>query len=233
MAQPYIPGEIPGQPAEQVGYAPPPVASYGGEMPPMEPGKPKRTGLKVTLSVLGVLLVLCVGGGIAIGVVLNSDTAKERRATVSVPDQVAGLTKKDEPELKSVADSLVSSLNSQSGVKASVAAFYAKPGDDEHLVLVAASTGKVVDPGKELDDVFVGFSKGAGVDVTGIRSVPAGPLTGSAKCGTGAETASVPAFTFCAWTDHGSIGQVVFYNRSIDESAPLFVEIRSAVLHRT
>ena len=66
--------------------------------------------------------------------------------------------------------------------------------------------------------------------VTGLHQVPAGPLGGTMKCGTTkADGADMPV---CGWADHGSLALAIFPGRSVDDSAKLFVDIRSAAQAR-
>jgi hypothetical protein len=98
------------------------------------------------------------------------------------------------------------------------------------IVIVAAASGRLADPAKQLNQTFEGFSQG-GVPATGVKSVDPGPLGGDAKCGTA--TAGPVPIVLCAWADSGSLGVIGYYfKQNVDDVAAEFVRARSEVEKR-
>ncbi len=225
QAQPYPPPP-PAQPYPPPGQAPygaPPGAFDAG--PPPAPKK-SRKGLWITLSV--VVLVLIVGGVVAVIVALPFLT--EGNAHLNKPQTIAGMTLSTQPELVNAADQMKNEISRDvTNSTGSLGAFYSDPSDETKIVMVAGVTGRVADPGKELDDAFTGMSS-TGLPVSGIHTVDPGSLGGEAKCGSG-ET-SGQKLVVCAWADHGSLGMIVFFNREAAASETLFRQFRDAILTR-
>jgi len=227
-ASPSVPPGPPESSAAGDGSYPPPFpAGAPGSFPVPGPPPAKRTGLKIGLSILAAVVALCVGGAV-IAVVKNMATPEGYPATLSAPDQVAGLTKQTDADLQKNAEELASSLKDQTKATTAVAAYYAKEGDDTHLVAFWGATAKLRNAGAELDAAFKGATESTAL--SDIHAVPVGSLGGQVKCGSG-EMQQVP-IALCIWADGGSMGAALFFNRTVDESAPLFISIREGVTHR-
>jgi hypothetical protein len=222
--QPPASGQPPGPGAPLV-YGPPP--SYGEPLRyPSEPPKKRRTGLKIALLVLAVLVVFGFGGGyLALRPILSQYPAK-----LTTPDTVVGMSRLTDPENQQLADKVSSELKSAAGADTTVAAFYAPNGDPDKAVALVGATHFIRNPASGVDDTFTGFSKGSDLTVTNLISIDPGPMGGFAKCGQ-AVTSGV-ALAICVWGDYGSVGIVVGYTRSIAETADLMRAIRPLVLHR-
>ena len=228
MAQPNYPY----QGGEQQPPVPPPYGGVqypGGAAPPMPPSAPppKKSNVgKIILIVLAALLVLCVGGGVAAYFLLKDEVAVATQTRVVAPDTLAGRAKVTQPELQAASETMVADLRSElPDATSAVGAFYGDvlTGD---LIMIAAVSGLVADPAKEVDESFAGMS-GSGLTVTNIQAVDPGPLGGEAKCGDG--TSEGISLGVCSWADRGSIGMVVMYNKTGAEAATEFVGIRGAI----
>ncbi|MEV4722978.1 hypothetical protein [Micromonospora humida] len=239
MSQPPTtpPAHQPDGDAPQGGYPPP--APQGGfpQQPdgvgatpyaaPPAPAKKRSVG-KIVLIVLAVLLVLCLGGA-AIAAFALKDDVKEAvdaaNTTVSAPATLAGRPQVTEPGLKAVADSLVTEMKKSVQNETSTAgAFYGDPAKRD-LLMIAAASGVMVDPKKELDDAVNGIS--SQLNVTNMAVVDAGPLGGDAKCGDG-KSEGVP-LGVCIWADRGSVGLIVQYYKSAAELKSEFVTMRGQI----
>ena len=105
---------------------------------------------------------------------------------------------------------------------------YQDPNDPTALVMVAAVAGDNDNPAMLVDRAFDAMR--SQLDVKNVNDIDAGPMGGVARCGT-AIMQGMP-LTVCVWGDHGSLGQIYFLNRSLDESKKLYPDIRKGVLHR-
>ncbi|RAO14185.1 Calcium-binding protein [Micromonospora noduli] len=222
-AQPGFPPAQPGFPPAQPGqpYGDPNLA--GG--PP--PAKKSNVG-KIVLIVLAAVLVLCLGGVAITWFVVKDDVGAvvdASKTRVVAPATLAGRPKLTNPELLTAAEQAVSGMKTAAGNETStVAAFYGDP-TKQDLVMIAAVSGLLSDPKKELDAYVDGLSKQ--LTVGEMTAVDAGPLGGEARCGDG-KADTVP-LGICVWTDRGSLGMVVMYFKSADQAKAEFTAIRGQV----
>ncbi|KWV32374.1 hypothetical protein [Micromonospora rifamycinica] len=202
------------------------VPQYAGP-PPAAPAKKRSTG-KIVLIVLAVLLVLCLGGA-AIAAFALKDDVKEvvdaANTTVSAPATLAGRPQVTDPALKAVADGLVTEMKkSVQGETSTAGAFYGDP-TKQDLLMIAAASGVMADPKKELDDAVAGIT--TELNVTNMAGVDAGPLGGDARCGDG-KSEGVP-LGVCVWADKGSVGLIVQYYKSAADLKSEFVTMRGQI----
>jgi hypothetical protein len=187
--------------------------------------KKKHTGLKITLGILGALIVLCGVGG----VVVARPYLSQYPATLSTPDSIDGMNKLDDPTFQQISDEMVAELKSQANGSSTLGAIYA-PGDDpKQAVILAGVTALFVNTGSQIDSAFSSMGTGE-VQVTNVASVDAGSMGGSARCG-GAESSDI-SIGVCVWADHGSVGLVMAFGRTPAQTADLMRTIRPIVLHR-
>jgi len=92
-------------------------------------------------------------------------------------------------------------------------------------VVVAAKT-LVPNPKKELDSAFTGRGVSE-LNLTGVASIPAGPLGGVAKCAKG--NAGGAPLAMCGWADEGSSGLVFWYFTSLSDAKKEFIKLRGQV----
>ncbi|MET7709376.1 hypothetical protein [Micromonospora sp. NPDC005413] len=236
------PPQQPGQPQQAGAWGPPqqqgfPPAQQGQPYgdPSMHAGPPpaKKSNVgKIVLIVLSVVLVLCLGGVAITWFAVKDDVGDVVDATktrVVAPATLAGRPKLTDPQLQASADQLVTGMKAEvQNETSTVGAFY---GDrtKQDLVMIAAVSGLLAEPKKELDDAITGLS--TELAVTNMAAVEAGPLGGEASCGDG-KAGSVP-LGICVWADRGSLGMVVMYFKSADQAKAEFTTIRGQVEQRS
>lgn len=179
-------------------------------------------------AVLGTLLALAV-----IGAGLAGPTAwrvmQQKDATLTTPDQVAGLTRDDRAGAVETAEYLRSALDADIDLAESVGAVYADRVDSRRSVLIFGGTALLWKPEQDLDRAFEVLSDDDGT-VAGLRNFPPGALGGLLRCGSSA--AADGDIAVCGWADHGSLALALFPGRSVDESAALLREIRQGMQRR-
>lgn len=223
----------------------------GPDYPPPYPAQPQfpapapkksKAGMWIAI-VLGVVL-LCCGAGVGVYFLAKDkvedvvaavasatplpgeSTAPAVKITVVAPAKLAGRAPVTDPELKTLAETMKSGF--QAAVPAAsnaVAGFYGDPAKQD-LVMMFAASARMGDPEKELDDAFKGMGT-SGLTATGITEVPAGPLGGTAKCGT-ASAEGVP-MAICAWADSGSLGMVVWYFKTVNQVKAELITVRGQI----
>ncbi|MDG4837487.1 hypothetical protein O7631_13255 [Micromonospora sp. WMMD967] len=235
---PQQPGQQPGgwPPPQQQGFPPaqPGQQPYGDPHqfagPP--PAKKKSNVGKIVLIVLAVLLVCCLGGAVAIWFTVKDDVGEVVDATKTrlvAPATLAGRPKITEPELQAAADQMITEMKAEvQNETSTVGAFYGDP-DKQDLVMIVGASGLLTDPKKELDDAINGLS--TELTLTNLATVDPGPLGGDAKCGDG-KAESVP-LGVCVWADRGSLGMVVIYYKTAEQTKAEFVTIRGQVEQRS
>jgi hypothetical protein len=182
----------------------------------------RNIAIGVTLAVL--LCVAVIFGPTAWQVFMEKDT------TIATPQQVAGLTLDESSAAKDTADYLKTALEAGVALDSAVGAVYSGAGDAPRSVIIVGGTGLFLSPGKQLDAAFGLITDQTG-GVTGVRTVPAGPLGGVMKCGTTpTDDGTMPV---CGWADHGSLVVALFPGRQVDESADLMRRMRDGIQHRS
>jgi hypothetical protein len=221
--------------------------------PPPAPPKKKSKALPIVLISVGVVLVLCIGGSIAIYMAAKNKvddvkaqvdsavsalptdpstadpTTAPPKATSSVkitePKTLNGRPKLTDDQFAGVAEELQSSLKSVPGATTSVGALYGTVAK-RNIVIVAAAKAPIDDPAKELDQTFYGAGIG-GLQIKNITSASTGSLGGTAKCGS-ASTSGVD-MAICSWADDGSLGMMIWYFKSVSKAKAEFPKLRAQV----
>ena len=232
------------QPYGQPGY-PPPI-----------PPKPKSRTLPIVLTIIGIVLVLCVGGGTAVALVVKNqdkknaaDTsptgtptqttdeptpdqtdettppAQTTKFTIAAPKTLGGRPKLNDDSLTGVTDALKSALGQVPGATNSVGALYGTISKKD-IVVLAAAEAQIDDPDTMLDLLFSSASSG-GDKVTNVTSAPTGSLGGAAKCGKATDTGTNMAL--CTWADKGSLGMLIWYDKSVAKAKAEFPRLRAQV----
>ncbi|MEV4625157.1 hypothetical protein AB0J90_02540 [Micromonospora sp. NPDC049523] len=179
------------------------------------------------LIALGAALLVGVAGAAVLGT-LGWRVAQQKDATLTIPDQVAGLTLDGSERAKTTADYLRNGFLADIEVKQSIAAVYADPAKPEQSVLLFGGTTLMWQPEQDLDRLFKLVADDSG-RIDELREQPSGELGGVLKCGTSHQG---DALTVCGWADHGSVALAMFPGRTADEAAPLMLQIRSGVQTR-
>ncbi|MEV4810304.1 hypothetical protein [Micromonospora avicenniae] len=231
-----------GYPQARAGGCPP--HQQGGSIPPQNgqpqegtapgPSVPKRSNTgRTVLIVVAVVLVLCLGGGIATWFVIKDDVSDGIEAAstrVVAPETLAGRPRITNAELQSVADQMVTEVKkgTQGRFTSTVGAFYGDPAKRELAMIVSAS-GLISDPEKELDGAVAEISPELTIAET--TPVDPGPLGGEARCGDGKVDAT--PLGVCLWADRGSVGAIVVYFKSAEEIKAEFVTMRGEIEQRS
>jgi hypothetical protein len=116
-----------------------------------------------------------------------------------------------------------------------MAAFYAPDGLPSRAVLVFVGTRLLLEPASAVDEVYAGFGSRSGLVVAGVTSVSPGAMGGVVRCGVvrcGAASIGSQPLALCVWGDHGSLGVVPGFGRTVPETADLLRTARPLVLHR-
>jgi hypothetical protein len=238
------------------GFAPPGYPQQGYPQQPgypaagfPQPPKKKSRALPITLVSIGVVLVLCIGGGIAIGMAVNNNkdkiddaladstsTAAPRRTTAAPaapdpkiqiiePKTLGGRPKLTSGQFAGIAEELQKGLKSVPGATGSVGALYGSQ-NKQNIVILAGAEAPIDNPDRELDEAFVGVGTG-GLKIKNITDAPTGELGGSAKCGS-ARTSGIDV-AICSWADSGSLGMFIWYFKSVTKAKAEFPKLRAQV----
>jgi hypothetical protein len=194
-----------------------------------EAARRRRRARRTRTIVLGAMLAVLLGLAVVFGptaweIFLQKDT------TLAAPQKIAGLTLDTTEDAQSTADYLKTALAAGVALDSSLGAVYTDGGGSEHSVIIVGGTGLFLSPEKQLDAAFGLITDDTG-GVTGVRTVPAGPLGGVMKCGT-TTTDDESTIPVCGWADHGSLAVALFPGRALDESAELLRQMRTAMQHR-
>ena len=214
------------------GY-PPPGGGYPGQ--PGAPGQPygappKKKGgaLKVVLIVVGVVLLLCIGGGV-FAFIKGKDKVENvvaaSKISVVEPEKLGNRAKVSDPTLQTSVDALDTEMKNIKGTTSSVGAIY---GDvkKQDLVMVAAASTLSGTAQSRFDEFTTGLSTG-GLSADKLTDTAPGPLGGIAKCGD-SETGGVPT-AICVWSDQGSVGMVMMLFKKKASLEKEFVSIRGQI----
>jgi hypothetical protein len=194
---------------------------------PTDQDPPVRTPQSRTrLIVLSSLLAVGLAGASVLGY-SGWRIASQKDATLTVPTTVAGLSVDSSEEGRSTSEYLQTALSADVDLDRSVGAVFADSSGKN--VLFFGGTTLFWTPEDDLETAFGLVSDDQGA-VTGLHDVPAGELGGTMKCGTTkADGADMPV---CGWADHGSLALAMFPGRTVEESAKLLGDIRSAAQTR-
>jgi hypothetical protein len=244
-----------GQPgyAQQPGYGQPGYGQPGYGQPGFPPPVPpkKSRALPIVLISIAVVLVLCVGGSVAIFLAGKNkvDDAVQSLATptaaaptddpsagatptkaasnitITEPKTLGGRPKLTDAQFAGLADLLKESLSTVPDVGTTVGALYGRVAQQD-IVAVAAGEAPISDPDEELSDTFLD-SGTSGVKLSGITSVSTGSFGGTAKCGNA--TASGVKLAMCAWADNGSVGSIMWYFKTASQVKSQFPALRAQI----
>ncbi len=208
----------------------PPATGWGRSTSGRRPFVPprKRSGGKIFMIFLGFCLVFCAGA-----LYIGADKiGKSYPATVTLPDELAGLARIEDKDLQAGADEVVAALRSGTGIKHAVAGVFAKEGDDQHPIMIFAGDGFLLRP----EQVLATGMRQMNTDGFGFgepMAVSAGPQGGVAKCAMGtlqADDKTEIDLVLCGWADYGSVGMACFINsKEAAAAAEQLLAIRDVV----
>ena len=167
-------------------------------------------GLATFALILGLFMMAGAGAAYYVGPRLLAAN-QTPPATLSTPQEVAGLTLSDDPQLATQATQVRTELAAEeSDATDTMAAVYADPQDASKLVLVAAAALSVSSPKDKLDAIFTGQAS-AQIKLEARKDVSTGSSEGRGGCAAG--TAQGSALVVCVWADPDSAGVIYFFNR--------------------
>ncbi|GAA0548324.1 hypothetical protein GCM10010172_32680 [Paractinoplanes ferrugineus] len=194
------------------------------ELAEEQPEPAPRPRSKVRTVVLSSLLVVALGGAGVLGWTAWQ-ISSQKDVKLTAPETVGTLTQNKSEDARSTADYLQTALAAEIDLDKTVAAVYSDPNGQDKNVLFFGGTTLLWTPEDDLDTAFNLIADNQGA-VTGVHDVDAGELGGTAKCGTTkSDTGELPV---CGWADHGSLALAMFPNRTVDEAAPMFRQLREA-----
>ncbi|MET8149920.1 DUF3824 domain-containing protein [Actinoplanes sp. NPDC049668] len=233
---PPPPGQGSYPPPGQGSYPPPPdQGAYpppGGGAPvygtPVAPAKKKSSALKIVLISIGVVLLLCIGGSVAIFFATKdkiTEVVDASKITVVEPETLGGRAKTTDPSLQSSVEGLDGQMAKIPGATGSVGAVYGDPTEQDLVMIVAASSlnGSAQ---SRFDEFTSGLGLG-GINVSTMTDTDPGPLGGIAKCGD-SDTAGVP-MAVCVWSDNGSVGMITMMFKKKADLEKEFVAMRGEI----
>lgn len=270
--QPYPGQPYPGQPGyqqpgyqqpgyQQPGYQQPEFPQFGGPAPgtfaaPVAPKKKSKV-VPIVLTAVAVVLVLCVGAGVAIFITAKNKvdevTAAAGQATAAPAGGPAETpSSKPEPEPARTPASKIrvvapAKLNGRpkltdpqfAGAADNLREALAEaPGATDSIGALYGDPAKrnivivaaVAAPVSAPDAELAGGLAGAGtggLKLTGITDVEPGPLGGVAKCANSNEAGTRMAL--CAWADKGSVGWIIWYFKSANQAKREFAKLRGQI----
>ncbi|MEV0327200.1 hypothetical protein AB0H63_12255 [Micromonospora echinospora] len=214
------PSGAPGQP-----HGTDPAAGF-----PPPPQKKSGVG-RVLLILLAVVLVLGVGGGIAVWATVKDDVGEVVEATgtrVVAPETLNGRPRITDPDAVAMVEEIRAEIvRDVPQATNTVVGVYGDLAKDD-VVLVVGLAALIEEPEEELDATLRGLS--AEFEVGVVVTVGPGPLGGIAKCGDG--SAEDVELGFCLWADRGSLGMIIGYSKTGKELEREFAAIRAAIEQR-
>lgn len=163
-------------------------------------------------------LLCCCGLPLAY---FNFPAARQYPVNAVLPDSFLDLNKRNDDNSKEAAAKLASELGDAGTTFAGIY------GDgDGKRITVFGVTGWRLDPGSDVRSELDRLSDEFKLD--DVRSFDTGAFGVHEECGVGRSAGN--AVVVCAWADHGSLATVLLTRRSLDESAQLVSQLRSAVL---
>jgi hypothetical protein len=240
-----------GQPGfGQPGFGQPGFGQPG--FPPPVPPQKKSKVLPIVLTSVAIVLVLCVGGVVALymigknasdkvtgqttdptpgGTGPTTETADPTgpatpTSTVKIvePAKLGGRAKAKGQALQKAAETMKSGMSSIPDSTHAIAAFYSNSSNTDN-VAVAATQAPIDQPEAVATELFDSLSTTG--KVSGVTTVEPGPLGGTAKCG----TATLPTVRMaaCTWADEGSAGMIFWYNKSLAKAKAEFPKLRAEI----
>ncbi|AEV87972.1 translation initiation factor IF-2 [Actinoplanes sp. SE50] len=245
--QPAYGQQPPAYGQQQPAYGQPAYGQPQPSFPPIPPAPKKSKALPITLISIAIVLVLCVGGVVAINLLAKDDKSKGTATatstsstkateggaakpaadiTVVEPKTLGGRPKLTTAEFATITKTMQEGLkDGYPGATKSLGAFYGTP-VKKNMVMTIAVAAPISDPELELDRNFTSMST-TGFSAEHITAVDTGSFGGSAKCGDG-KVSSVPV-AVCAWSDSGSVGMLVWYYTSKSAAEKQFPAIRAEI----
>jgi hypothetical protein len=201
---------------------PPPWAAPKTQRPLPPPRRKKRHWGRRFLLLTLVLTAGCCGLPLAY---FQFPTLRQYPVSAVLPKTFADLQRRDDDESKRAAEDLAQQIRGPHASTRGV--FTGVYGDDSgKSVTVFGVTGFRLAPGTDVRTQLDRVAED--VDLTDVQTFNLGEAGAHERCGVGDidDTSTV----VCSWADHGSLATVLLTGRSVEDSAALVAELRSAVL---
>jgi len=226
----------------QPDYAQPQYGAPGYGFPPPQPPKKSKV-LPIVLISVAIVLVLCVGGVVALylvgknqvdnlddaldGIASSAPTSAPDTTDVKIAEPVTlgGRKKLTSAQFAGIAEQLKGGLATVPGATNTVGALYGDVATQD-IVILAAAEAPIKDPKAELESTFYGAGIG-GLKIDNITTAPTGTLGGAAKCGS-SETSGIN-MAICTWADEGSVGMFIWFDESVSKAKTEFPKLRAQV----
>jgi hypothetical protein len=190
-------------------------------LPPPPRRKKRHWGRRFLLFTL-LLTVGCCGLPLAY---FQFPTLRQYPVTAVLPKTFADLQRRDDDDSKQAAENLAEQLRGPHASTRGV--FTGVYGDDAgKSVTVFGVTGFRLAPGTDVRTQLDRVAED--VDLTGVQTFNLGEAGAHERCGVG--NIDDRSTVVCSWADHGSLATVLLTRRSVDDSAALVAQLRSAVL---
>jgi hypothetical protein len=196
------------------------------QRPPQRPLPPPRRrrrhwGRRLSLFSLFGLLCCC---GLPLAY-FTVPAARQYPVNAVLPDSFLDLNKRNDDTSKEAAARLAREMRDAGGRAGDTFAGIYGDGNGKR-VTVFGVTGWRLDPGHDVSSELDRLSDEFSLD--DVQSFDAGEFGVHEECGVGRSNGN--AVVVCAWADHGSLATVLLTRRSLDESAQLVEQLRTAVL---
>jgi hypothetical protein len=141
------------------------------------------------------------------------------------PKTLGGRKKLTNATLQRAAGLMKQGMADYPSATGSVSATYGQLGT-RNVVLMAAATARVALPDATVSGMLSSFGS-SNITVTGLTDVSTGSLGGTARCGN--STVAAQKAAICSWADHGSLGLIVFYFKSVTAIKAEFPKLRAQI----
>jgi hypothetical protein len=184
--------------------------------------RPRRRRWPWVVGGLALLSVLCL----VAAAIVWAPIGREYPAHLDLGDQVAGLSRTDNPDYRLASAEMVAKMYHDYGVDDAVATVLTDSAK-QRLVILVGATKLILNPGGDLNQAI---HRVAGDRLHDVTQYPA--LGGHLTCANATDDKNQPVVV-CAWADHGSIGLLFCYGPwPMSECATTLNDIRTAIVRR-
>ncbi|MBN1174155.1 MAG: hypothetical protein JXA67_18430 [Micromonosporaceae bacterium] len=217
---PYLPPPV---------MAPPPVPHPPVPQPPVPPPAPPRRRRRRHWGLRFFLFLVLLSCGCCGFVVRQAKPYVEQwPASVTAGAEVTNLARTTDAKRTKRAKTMLKKIESWFD-QDSFTIVFVDSDDRSRLVTAFGVTRFVKSPSEEVDNTLAALS--ADLAITGIHAVRAGQPGGEASCGSGKVEGQ--QLVVCGWADHGSLGIVMFTNRSESGCVAVMETLRRAIIRRS
>lgn len=155
-------------------------------------------------------------------------TQKQVTITVAAPAKLGNRPQITDAEHTTTADQVIATLKGDRRVTTAIAAYYGTPDPKKDKVYLVAVTVSTPMSKSEFESTFAASTTQVGLEaMTDVADTEAGPLGGLARCGN-LKIQETPVAA-CGWSDEGSFGVLMWYNRTVVQVKAQFIALRGEV----